>query len=100
MAIRVGESWQARNGHRRWVSMPLHDVLALGLLGALFWVPLWLLWWLIVAEAWLAAETLVLLVTGVLVLVALARRQAKVSGVTMTRLRWGLFMLDVRGSRD
>jgi len=22
MTIRVGESWQARNGHRRWVSMP------------------------------------------------------------------------------
>ena len=27
MTIRVGESWTASNGHRRWVSMPLHDVL-------------------------------------------------------------------------
>jgi len=99
MTIRVGESWQARNGHRRFVSMPLHDVLALSLLGMLFVLPLWLLWWMIVAEVWLAAESLVLVVTGVLVIVALARRQAKVSGVTLTRLRFGLFMLDVKGGR-
>ena len=96
MTIRVGESWQARNGHRRFVSMPLHDVLALSLLGMLFVLPLWLLWWMIVAEVWLAAESLVLVVTGVLVIVALARRKAKVSGVTLTRLRFGLFMVDVR----
>ena len=99
MTIRVGESWHARNGHRRFVSMPLHDVLALSLLGMLFVLPLWLLWWMIVAEVWLAAESLVLVVTGVLVIVALARRQAKVSGVTLTRLRFGLFMLDVKGGR-
>jgi len=96
MTIRAGESWQARNGHRRWVSLPLHDVLALGLLGAVVFVPLWCLYWMIVAEVWLAAESLVLVVTAVLVLVALVRRQAKVSGVKLTRLRFGLFMVDVR----
>jgi len=99
MTIRVGESWQARNGHRRFVSMPLHDVLALSLLGMLFVLPLWLLWWMIVAEVWLAAESLVLVVTGVLVIVALARQAFRGEGlgdVTLTRLRWGLFMLAVR----
>ncbi len=45
MSIRVGESWQARNGHRRWVSMGLGDVLALGLLGAWLVLPLWLVRW-------------------------------------------------------
>ena len=96
MSIRVGESWTARNGHRRYVSMPLHDVLALGFLAAFWVIPLLLLWWMIIAELWLAAESLVLAVTAVLVLVALARRQARVSGVKLTRLRFGLWMIDVR----
>jgi len=94
--IRVGESWTARNGHRRWVSMPLHDVLALGLLGAWLVLPLWLLWWMLVAEVWLTAECAVLLFTGVLVASALATRGAKWSDVTLSRLRWGLFMVDLR----
>ena len=97
MAIRVGESWQARNGHRRWISMPLHDVLIFGLLGAPFVLAFIALWWMVAAELWLAAETVVLLVTGIVVIVALARRQAKVSGVTLTRLRFGLWMIDVKG---
>ena len=39
-----------RHGHRRWVSMSLGDVLALGLLGACLVLPLLLVWWLILAE--------------------------------------------------
>jgi len=35
--IRVGESWRTRNGHRRWVSMPL------GLL-VLFFAITWPYW--------------------------------------------------------
>jgi hypothetical protein len=96
MTIRVGESWQARNGHRRWVSMPLHDVLALGFLGAWLVLPLWALWWLLVAEVWLAAEAAVFLVTGITVLAVLVMRQARPGDVKLTRLRWGLFMVDLR----
>ena len=97
MSVRVGESWQARNGHRRWVSMPLHDVLfGLGV-WAVFVLPFlacggcsWL-------ELWLAAETVLIVVTGVVVLVAVVTRGARPGDVTLTRLRWGLFMVDLRG---
>ena len=97
MSIRVGESWQARNGHRRWVSMSLGDVLALGLLGAWLVLPLLLLWWMLVAELWLTAETVLITVTGVAVLVALARKESRPGDVTLTRLRWGLWMADLKG---
>jgi len=98
VSIRVGEAWTARNGHRRFVSMPLHDVLALGLLGAVVVLPLWALWWMVVAEVWLAAESAVLMVTAVLVIVALATRSAKWSDVRLRfGLRFGLFMIDARG---
>ena len=96
MSVRVGESWQARNGHRRWVSMPLHDLLiGLGAWAVLV-LPFLLLWWLFLAELWLAAECAVLLFTGILVAVALARRESRLSGVTLTRLRFGLVMADLR----
>ena len=97
MSIRVGESWQARNGHRRWVSMPLADVLALGAFGLILFAPLWLIWKAVLLEAWLAAELVVFLASAILALVALARREAHPGDVTMTRLRWGLWMVDLRG---
>ena len=97
MSIRVGESWQARNGHRRWVSMSLGDVLALGLLGAWLVLPLLLLWWMLLAELWLTAETVLITVTGVAVLVALALRGARPGDVTLSRLRFGLWMADLKG---
>ena len=96
MSIRVGESWQARNGHRRWVSMPLADVLALGAFGLILFAPLWLIWKAVLLEAWLAAELVVFLATGILALVAVARREALLSEVTFTRVRWGLVMVDLR----
>ena len=68
-----------------------------GLLGAPFVLAFIALWWMVAAELWLAAETVVLLVTGIVVIVALARRQAKVSGVTLTRLRFGLVIVDLKG---
>jgi hypothetical protein len=97
MSVRVGESWQARNGHRRWVSMSLGDVLALGLLGAWLVLPLLLLWWMLLAELWLAAETVLITVTGLAVLVALVARQAGPGDVTLSRLRFGLWMADLKG---
>ena len=96
MSIRVGESWTARNGHRRWVSMPLHDLLIGWGVLAVFVLPFWLLWRLVLLELWLAAECVLLLVTGILAAIALIRREAKPSDVTLSRLRWGLFMVDVR----
>ena len=97
MSIRVGESWQARNGHHRWVSASLGDVLALGLLGAVFVLPFLLLWWMILAELWLAAESVLITVTGLAVLVALALRGARPGDVTLSRLRFGLWMADLKG---
>jgi hypothetical protein len=99
MSIRVGESWQARNGHRRWVSVPLHDVLALGLLGAVLVLPLLALWWLLLAEAWLAAECAILAVTGAIALAVVAGRGARFGDVTLARLRFGLVMVNLKGGR-
>ena len=100
MSIRVGESWTARNGHRRWVSVGLGDYLlglgSLGILGLLVF-PFLLLWWLLLAELWLAAETVLTTVTGVAVLAVLALRQARPGDVRLTRLRFGLVMVDLKG---
>lgn len=100
MSIRVGESWQARNGHRRWVSMPLHDAVFLGGLtgfGYVFFVlPFLLIWWCLAAELWLCAESLLLIVTGIAVLWALGTRKARFGNVRVSRLRWGLFRLELR----
>lgn len=97
MTIRVGESWQARNGHRRWVSMPLHDLLFAWGAWAVFVLPFLFLWWLLLAELWLAAEFLLLLVTAILVAGVLATGGAGFGDVKLTRLRFGLWMIDVRG---
>jgi hypothetical protein len=97
MSVRVGESWQARNGHRRWISMSLTDyLLGLGAWG-LFVFPFVVLWWLLAAELWLCAEALLIVVTGVLVLALLIMREAKPGDITIERLRWGLFMIGLRG---
>jgi hypothetical protein len=97
MTVRVGESWQARNGHRRWVSAPLRDVLALGLVGALFFLPFWLTWNLVVWSLWVYAEVLVFLFTAIAALVVVAGKEARLSDLTMTRLKWGLWMVDLKG---
>ena len=90
MSVRVGESWQARNGHRRWVSMSLGDLLfGWGVL-AVFVLPFVLLWWMLLAELWIGAEALLIVVTGLLAAVVVAGHGAKLSDVTFTRLRWGL----------
>ena len=64
MSVRVGESWQARNGHRRWVSMSLGDLMFGWGVWAVFVLPLLVLWWLLLAELWLAAECVLIVVTG------------------------------------
>ncbi len=96
MSIRVGESWQARNGHRYWVSMPLHDLLIGWGAWAVLVLPFLLLWWLVLAELWLAAECALILATAVLAVIALIRHEAKLGDVTLSRLKWGLWMVDLR----
>lgn len=99
MSIRVGEAWTARNGHRRWISMPLHDLL----IGYGAWtvivLPFLLLWWLLLAELWLAAECVLILVTSALAAIALARHEARLSDVTLSRVRFGLRIVDLKGGR-
>lgn len=96
MSIRIGESWPAGNGHRRWISLGLGDVLALGAAWLIFIGPFWLLWKLILWSLWVDAECAILLFTAALVLAALIRREARPGDITVSWLRWGLFMLDVR----
>lgn len=106
MSIRVGESWTTRNGHRRWVSMSLGTYL-FGSLGyvfgrglrGLFVLPFVVAWWCLLIELWLAAEILLLTVSGVLVLADLARRVIRPADVTVTPLRWHLLAFDVKGAR-
>jgi len=97
MSVRVGESWTARNGHRRWISVSGGDFLLGAGVRAVFVLPLLALWWLILAEFWLVAESVLIVVSTVAVLVALARREAGPRDVRLTWLRWGLFMADLRG---
>ena len=99
MSIRVGESWTARNGHRRWVSMNLGTYLFGRGIWGLMVFPFVLFWWLLLAELWALTEFLLLVITGVVVLVALARREVKPSAVTVVPLRWGLVMFDLKGAR-
>ncbi len=68
-------------------------------LGACLVLPLLLVWWLILAELWLAAEAVLILVTGSAVLAVLALRKARPRDVTLTRLRFGLFMVDLKGGQ-
>jgi len=75
--------------------MPLHDLLIGWGAWAVFILPFLLLWRLILAELWLAAECVLILVSAVLVAVALARHEAKLGDVSLTRLRFGLFMVDL-----
>jgi len=106
MSIRVSESWTARNGRRRRVSMSLGTYLfgslayclARGLWG-LFLLPFALALWCLPLALWLAAEVLLLAVSGGLALADLARHVIKPGDITVTGLRFGLFVIDVKGGR-
>jgi len=79
--------------------MPLHDLLIGWGAWAVFILPLLLLWWLVLAEVWLAAESVLLLVTAVPAAAAAVFGDAHVRDVTVTRLRWGLFMVNLKGGQ-
>jgi hypothetical protein len=93
VSIRVGESWTARDGRRRWISMGIG-----GGVWTLFALPFVLCWWLLLAELWVCAEALLLAVTGIVAVVGVARREVGLGDVTLTWLRYGLFIFDVKGS--
>lgn len=105
MTLRIresaGTSWPGPRhpGTRHWRSTSVSygpAFLVLGLLGACFLLPLWFLWKVLLLEAWLAAEAVLLAVTAVLAAVALARKETRLPDLTLTRLGWGLRMVDVR----
>ena len=60
-------------------------------------LPLLLVGWMVLAEVWLVAECVLLLVTSVLAAVALLRHQARLPDVSLARLRWGLWMVNLKG---
>jgi hypothetical protein len=105
MTVRIretaGTSWRDPRypGTRHWRSTSVSYGAGWGLTGFLVIGPFLLLWWLLLAELWLTAETVLITVTGVAVLVVLALRQARPGDVRLTRLRFGLFMADLKGGR-
>jgi hypothetical protein len=90
-----------RPGVRRWRSTSVSFGLGTWLFGLGAWAvivfPFVALFWLLAAELWLCAEALLIIVTGVLVLALVVMREAKPADVTVMRLRFGLFMISLRG---
>jgi hypothetical protein len=98
VSIRVGESWTARNGHRRYVSMGLGTyLLGRGVWGLLI-LPFAFVWWCLLTELWLAAEFLLLTVTGLAAITAVLRHEARPGNIALTSLRYGLFMIGLKGA--
>lgn len=106
MSVRVGESWTARNGRRRYVSMGLGTwaagslafCLGRGIWG-LFLLPFLLYWWALLAAAWLSAEFLLFTVTGALTIGAVLNREAKCADITLVPLKWHLVMIGLKGAQ-
>lgn len=104
--VRVSESWTARNGRRRTVSMGLGTYVA-GILAlcftrgiwGLFVLPFVLTWWVLLAEAWVCAELVLVIVAGTAVIAAVARHEARAADITVTRLRWHLYGLGLKGRK-
>ena len=66
---------------------------------AVFVLPFWLLWWLVLAELWLAAECVLSSCSPGSWCPHLATGGAGSADVTLTRLKLGLCMSDVKGKR-
>jgi hypothetical protein len=97
----AGTSWRdpRHPGTRHWRSTSVSYGAGWGLLGFLVVAPFWLLWWMLLLELWLSAECVLITVTGIAVLAVLVLRQARPGDVTLTRLRWGLVMVDLKGGK-
>lgn len=105
MSVRVSESWTARNGHRRSVSMNL-GTYVLGSIALCFSRGIWglmilpfvLCWWVLLAYLWLAAEIVLLAVTGLLAIGAVLHREARPGDITFKVIRWHLLVLGLKGA--
>jgi hypothetical protein len=106
MSVRVSESWTARNGRRRSVSMNLGTYVAgsiavcftRGLLGLLM-LPFVITWWCLLAELWVCAELVLLTVTGLLAVAAVLHREARPGDITFKVTRWHLLAVGLKGVR-
>ena len=105
MSVRVSESWTARNGHRRSVSMSLGTYalgsvaycFTRGVLG-LFLLPFVLFWWEILVALWVCAEMALLAVTGIAVIAAVLTHQARGADITLRRGPWHLYAIGLKGA--
>jgi hypothetical protein len=106
MSVRVSESWTARNGHRRYVSVNL-GTYVLGSIGwcaargiwGLIILPFVITWWALVIEAWACAELVLFTVTGAAVIGAVLRHEGRGGDITLTRVRWHLYAVGLKGAR-
>jgi hypothetical protein len=99
-----GTSWRGPSpGTRHWRSTSVSYGFGGWFLGyglwSLFIFPFVLCWWMLLMALWIDAEAVLLIVSGVLTGVALARRQIRFADITVTGLRWGLFVIDPDGGR-
>lgn len=106
VSIRVSESWTVRNGRRRLVSMGLGTYVAGSIavcftrgIWGLFALPFILTWWVLLAEAWVCAELLLVIVTGAAAIGAVLHREAKPADITLIPLKWHLRMIGLKGRR-
>jgi hypothetical protein len=81
------------------VSASAGDAAAAGCLGALFTGPFRLAWKLLLLEAWLTAELVLLLASAALCVTAVVKGEASAREVTMSRVRWGLWMVNLKGEK-
>jgi len=106
MSVRVSESWTARNGRRRSVSVNLGTYVAgslalcftRGLLG-LFLLPFVLCWWALLAELWVCAELVLVIVSGLAVIGVVIHREARPADITVIPVRWHLLVFGLKGAR-
>lgn len=100
MTVRIretaGTSWRDPRypGTRHWRSTSVSYGAGWYALGWL--IRYGIVWPFLLIWLWLAVECAVILVTGILALAVVAARGARLSDLTLTRLRWGLVMIDLR----
>ena len=106
MSIRVSESWTARNGHRRSVSVNLGTYVAGSLalcfsrgLAGLFLLPFVLSWWVLLLDLWICAELLLFTASGIAVTAAVLKGKGRGADITLKVIRWHLLVFGLKGVR-
>jgi len=96
MSVRVSESWTARNGRRYTVSTGAGTYLLGLFVQAVIVLPVVAVWLLFL----LCSEVLLLAVTGIPVLWAVLRGEARPGDVCWTEQPHGLFGIGLKGERQ